>query len=39
MDFKKLELDLESSSLLSRKNRKLAEKEFKNFANNLKKVT
>mgnify|MGYP003667507101 FL=1 len=36
MDFKKLELDLESSSLLSRKKRKLAQIEFENFSNSLK---
>ena len=35
VDFKKLELDLEKSSLLSRKNRKLAEQELIDYANEL----
>ncbi|OAD46236.1 carboxypeptidase-like regulatory domain-containing protein [Polaribacter atrinae] len=35
LDFKKLEFELNSSSLLSRKKRKLAEKELIQFANNL----
>ncbi|QTD37913.1 carboxypeptidase-like regulatory domain-containing protein [Polaribacter batillariae] len=35
MDFKKLDLELKSSSILSRKNRKLAEKELKDFSKNL----
>ena len=35
VDFKKLELDLEKSSLLSRKNRKLAEQELIEYSNEL----
>lgn len=36
INFKKLDLDLDKSSLLSRKKRKIAEKELTNYANNLK---
>lgn len=36
LNFKKLELDLEKSSLMSNKKRKLAEQEFKDYANRLK---
>jgi hypothetical protein len=36
LNFKKLELELEKSTLLSKKNRRLAEQEFINYANNLK---
>ncbi|MCG1036296.1 carboxypeptidase-like regulatory domain-containing protein [Polaribacter sargassicola] len=37
MDFKKLDFELKSSSLLSRKKRKLAEQDLTKFANNLQK--
>lgn len=36
IDFKKLELDLDKSSLLTRKKKKIAEKELTDYANNLK---
>ena len=36
IDFKKLELDLDKSTLLTRKKRKIAEQEFTDYANNLK---
>jgi len=36
INFKKLDLDLDKSSLLSRKNRKIAEKELTDYGNNLK---
>ena len=36
INFKKLELDLDKSTLLSRKNKKLAERELSNYANKLK---
>ncbi len=38
MNFKKLELDLESSSLLNRQKRKLAQIEFEKFSENLKNI-
>lgn len=39
IDFNKLELDLESSSLLNKQNRKLAQKDFENFSKNLKNIS
>ena len=35
MDFKKLDLEIKSSSILSRQNKKLAEKELKEFSDNI----
>lgn len=39
IDFNKLELDLESSSLLNKQNRKLAQIDFENFSKNLKNIS